>query len=192
MKNSPLPRLDTSGRTKAGRRLLIRQEEPADIPHITAIEEDAFQRPDEAALVVRLRAAGAIWLSQVALLDGNIVGHALYSLAAIICDGAAVREYPALGPIAVARAHQKQGIGGALIRAGLQAAKDAGYGLMFLVGHPSYYPRFGFQPALPLGFTSDYVQDSRRHEHFMVAVLDESLPASPRGHLRFHPAMDGV
>lgn len=184
--------LAKGGPEAGSRRVLIRQEEPADIQRITAIEEDAFQRPDEAALVVRLRDADAIWLSQVALLDGNIVGHALYSLAAIICDGAAVREYPALGPIAVARAYQKQGIGGALIRAGLQAAKDADYGLMFLIGHPAYYPRFGFQPALPLGFTSDYVKDSQRHEHFMVAVLDESLPGNLRGHLRFHSAFDGM
>lgn len=167
--------------------ILIRPEEPADIQRIYAIEAAAFQRPDEADLVNRLRDAGAVWLSQVALLDGSIVGHALYSMATV-SDGAAVHEYPALGPIAVAKAWQKQGIGAKLIQAGLRAAKDAGYSLMFLVGHPTYYPRFGFQPAQPLGFTSDYVKESSRHEHFMVAVLDSRQLGAVRGHLRFHSA----
>ena len=170
--------------------IIIRQEEPADIKRIYAVTAEAFQRPDEAVLVNRLRAAGAVWLSQVALLDGNIVGHALYSLAAVT-DGLTVHEYPALGPIAVAKACQKQGIGAKLIRSGLRAAKDAGHGLMFLVGHPTYYPRFGFQPAQPLGFTSDYVKESSRHEHFMVAALDSSRLGAVRGHLRFHPAFAG-
>lgn len=171
--------------------ILIRPEEPADIQQIYAIEAAAFQRSDEADLVNRLREAGAVWLSQVALLDGNIVGHALYSMATV-SDGSAVHEYPALGPIAVAVDWQKQGIGAKLIKSGLQAAKDAGYGLMFLVGHPTYYPRFGFQPAQPLGFTSDYVKESSRHEHFMVAALDSSLLGAVRGHLRFHSAFAGL
>ncbi len=170
--------------------IIIRQEEPADIKRIDALVAAAFQRPDEVVLVNRLRAAGAVWLSQAALLDGNIVGYALYSMATVT-DGIAVHEYPALGPIAVAKACQRQGIGGELIRAGLRAAKDAGHGLMFVVGHPSYYPRFGFRPAQPLGFTSDYVKASSRHEHFMAAALDSGRLGAVRGHLRFHPAFAG-
>ena len=170
--------------------IIIRQEEPADIERIYAITAEAFGRPDEADVIARLRDAGAIWLSQVALLDGEIVGHALYSMATVT-DGATVHEYPTLGPISVARAWQKQGIGTQLIQSGLQAARAAGHGLLFLVGHPAYYPRFGFRPALPLGFTSDYVKDKNRHEHFMVAALDKSLLGAVRGHLRFHAAFDG-
>ena len=80
------------------------------------------------------------------------------------------------GPIAVTPPLQKQGIGSALVRAGLKAMKDAGYALLFLVGSPAYYPRFGYQPALPLGFTSDYVEPDGPHAHFMVALLDERAP----------------
>ena len=167
--------------------LVIRQEQPADIKSIYALTVDAFQRRDEADLIDRLRADQAVWLSQAALLDGKIVGHALYS-PATVTDGPTVHECLALGPIAVDPAYQRQGIGGQLIRSGLREVQAAGYGLLFLVGHPSYYPRFGFRPAQPLGFTSDYVKDRRRHEHFMVAVLDKNL--SLRGHLRFHPAFD--
>ena len=167
--------------------LVIRQEQPADIKSIYDLTVDAFQRRDEADLIDRLRADQAVWLSQAALLDGKIVGHALYSHATVT-DGLIVHECLALGPIAVDPAYQRQGIGGQLIRSGLREVKAAGHGLLFLVGHPSYYPRFGFRPAQPLGFTSDYVKDRRRHVHFMVAVLDKNL--SLRGHLRFHPAFD--
>lgn len=171
--------------------ITIRPEQPADTDAIYTVEKDAFERPDEADLVNRLRDAGAIWLSQVALLNGDIVGHALYSMVTVT-DGDTVREFPGLGPIAVATAHQNKGIGGQLIHAGLEAARSAGYGLMFLVGHPDYYPRFGFQPAKPLGFTSDYVQDDGPHAHFMVAVLDDTLLDTVRGHVRYHPAFEGV
>lgn len=171
--------------------ILIRKEQPADINAIYAVEHDAFGQPDEADLVNRLRDQDAVWLSQVAVLDGKIVGHALYSMVTVT-NGDTIREFPALAPLAVVTSHQKQGIGSQLMEAGLQVARDTGYGLMFLIGHPSYYPRFGFQPALPLGFTSDYVQNDAHHEHFMVAVLDDSLRNMVRGHVRYHPTFEGL
>ena len=171
--------------------ITIRDEQPADIDAIYTVAADAFGRSDEADLVNRLRDVGAVWLSHVAVMDKNIVGHALYSMVTVT-DGDTVREFPALAPLAVSSQYQKQGIGSALMNAGLQAAQDAGYGMMFLIGHPDYYPRFGFQPAKPLGFTSDYVKEDGPHEHFMVAVLDDSLLHSVRGHVRYHAAFEGV
>ena len=171
--------------------ITIREEIADDIDAIYAVEQEAFEHDDEADLVNRLRAQNAIWLSHVVVRDDKIVGHALYSLVTVT-DGDTIHQFPALGPIAVAKAHQKQGIGGQLINAGLQAARNANYGLMFLVGHPSYYPRFGFQPAQPLGFKSDYVEENGPHEHFMVAVLDQNLLDTVRGHVRYHPAFEGV
>ena len=171
--------------------IIIREEQATDINAIYTVEHDAFGQPDEADLINRLRDIDAVWLSHVALLDGEIVGHALYSMVTVT-DGGTVREFPALAPLAVATAYQKQGIGGKLMNAGLQAARDAGYGLLFLIGHPDYYPRFGFQPAQPLGFTSDYVTDKDRHEHFMVAVLDDSLLHTVRGHVSYHATFEGV
>ncbi len=171
------------------RNLSIRCEHSLDIDAIHAIEVAAFGREFEATLVDKLRAAGALLLSQVALLDGELVGHAAYSLVTV-GDGENTNHFPALGPIAVAPAYQGRGIGAALIKAGLGTVAEMGYGLLFLVGHPSYYPRFGFQPAVPLGFTSDYVEEEGAHEHFMVAVLDENVLSVARGQVRFHPAFD--
>lgn len=169
------------------RHIVIRPETPADLKAIHRIEAAAFQGEAHAILVNNLRADGALLLSHVAEQDGNLVGHAAYSLLTIT-DGDRVFQLPGLGPIAVDPPLQGRGIGSALVRAGLNAMRDLGYGLLFLVGSPRYYPRFGFQPAQPLGFSSDYVEPGGPHEHFMVAVLDERAPGSVRGHTRFHPA----
>lgn len=169
----------------------IRKETPADIDAIYRIEAAAFEGTAHADLVNLLRAEEALILSQVAVANETIIGHAAYTLLTIT-DGNRVHRLPGLGPIGVHPPLQGQGIGSALVRAGLLAMRDMGYGLLFLVGSPRYYPRFGFQPALPLGFTSDYVQDESRHEHFMVAVLDESAPGQVRGHVRFHDAFHQV
>lgn len=167
--------------------LRIRREEPGDIPLLHALVCAAFGRAEEARLLDRLRDEGALLLSHAALLDGELVGQAAYSLVDVH-DGARVNRCPALGPIAVSPALQRQGIGSALVWAGLAAMRAAGYGLLFLVGHPGYYPRFGFVPALPHGFSSDYVQPGGAHEHFMVAALADGALGSARGHVRYHEA----
>ena len=171
--------------------LTIREEKNDDIHRIYELTKAAFGRASEADLNDLLRADDDLVLSHVALLDNQIVGHAAYSLVTIN-DGDSLHRQPALGPIAVAPTHQRRGIGSALVRAGLEAQAEAGYGLLFLIGHVSYYPRFGFQPAMPLGFTCDYFQPEDAHEPFMVAILDEALPGKVRGHVRFHPAFDAV
>ena len=169
----------------------IRLERPDDIQAIFDIEAAAFDTDAEARLVDLLRAADALLLSHVAEFKGEVVGHAAYSLVTVTdCDR--VRRFPALGPIAVEPTLQRQGIGSALVRAGMRALQDMGYELLFLVGSPRYYPRFGFQPAQPLGFNSDYVEPGGAHEHFMLALLQESRPDGARGHVRFHPAFAEV
>ena len=171
--------------------LNIRPETPADIEAIFKIESAAFQGDAHGELVNRLRADGALLLSHVALLNDEIVGHAAYSLLTVT-DGGIARHFPGLGPIGVAPPLQGRGIGSALIRAGLEAMREMGYGMLFLVGSPAYYPRFGFQPAQPLGFSSDYVEPGGAHEHFMAALLDGKAPAGLRGHVRFHPAFHDI
>ena len=169
--------------------LKIRTETPADIDIIHAINAVAFGRNSEADLVTLLRDDDALLLSHIAELDGEVVGHAGYSLVTV-SEGERVHHFPGLGPIAVKPELQRQGIGSALLRAGMKSMREMGYGLLFLVGHVSYYPRFGFQPAQPLGFSSDYVKPDGPHEHFMVAVLDAKLSAEVSGHVRYHPAFD--
>ena len=165
----------------------IRLETAADIDEIHRIEAAAFQGEAHAELVNRLREDGALLLSHVAELDGALVGHAAYTLLSIT-DGDRVFLLPGLGPIAVDPPVQGRGIGSALVLAGIGAMRDLGYGMLFLVGSPRFYPRFGFQPAQPLGFCSDYVEPGGPHEHFMVALLEARAPANVRGHARFHPA----
>lgn len=169
----------------------IRRERPDDYQTIFAVEAAAFDTDAEARLVDLLRADDALIVSHVAEFKGEIVGHAAYSLVTVT-DRASVRRFPALGPIAVSPPVQRQGIGSALVRAGLRSLRDMGYELLFLVGSPRYYPRFGFRPAQPLGFTSEYVEPGGPHEHFMVALLQESMPDGARGHVRFHPAFAEV
>ncbi|MCY3575043.1 MAG: N-acetyltransferase [Chloroflexi bacterium] len=171
--------------------LRIRREEPHDIPQLHALVAAAFGRADEARLLDRLRDEDALLLSHVALLGDELLGQAAYSLVSI-SDDERVRHFPALGPIAVSPAWQRQGIGSALVWAGLAALRAAGYGLLFLVGHRDYYPRFGFVPALPQGFTSDYVQPGGAHEHFMVVELADGALGAARGHVRFHSAFAEV
>ena len=171
--------------------IMIRAEIPTDIESIYKIEAAAFEGEAHAELVNLLRAEEELILSHVAEVNDKLVGHAAYSLVTVT-DGDAVRRFPALGPIGVLPRSQGRGIGSALVRAGLEAMSNMGYGLLFLVGSPLYYPRFGYQPAQPLGFTSDYVEDDSRHEHFMVAVLDEGALDNVRGHVRFHDAFHRV
>ena len=95
--------------------LTIRPEKPTDIVRIHALESAAFGRHVEADIVDRLREAGVLWLSQVALIGDEIVGHAAYSMVSI-SDGERTHSFPALGPIAVAPSWQMRGIGRALIQ----------------------------------------------------------------------------
>ena len=171
--------------------IVIREEQPSDILDIYLVEKEAFQRTDEADLVNKLRENNAIFLSLVATVNDKIVGHALYSLVTVGDDNPQ-SSFPALGPIAVTPEFQGKGIGSALIQAGTQAIKKLGFGYVFLVGHPSYYPRFGFQPAIPLGFNSPYVVEGEAHDHFMVLVLDEKVLKTVNGMVHYRSEFNGL
>jgi putative acetyltransferase len=142
----------------------IRREEPRDIPAIRGLNRQAFEQDQEADVVDALRANGGALLSLVATIDGVVVGHAMYSQAAVgSVEGAA------LGPIAVAPEHQRHGIGARLIEAGTRMLADASCPFVIVLGHPTYYPRFGFRPARSRGIQCEWdVPD----EAFMVLALD--------------------
>ncbi|MEO1162268.1 MAG: N-acetyltransferase [Chloroflexota bacterium] len=125
----------------------IRPETPADYASIHALHVAAFQnRTHEATItaLLRLREAYNPQLSLVAEIDGIIVGHALFSPYIILINGQALRAIN-LAPIGVLPDYHSQGIGGALIEEGHRIAREDGYVLSFLLGHTSYYPRFGYQ-----------------------------------------------
>jgi putative acetyltransferase len=153
--------------------LEIRNERPDDVEAICAVNRRAFGQDQEADLVDALRAAGAVLVSLVAIANGRVVGHILYSPASI----AGVRG-AALGPMSVLPEYQRQGIGGKLVQSGNRKLETAGCPFIIVVGHPEFYPRFGFAPAKVRGITCEWnVPDSV----FMIAVLDEQQMVGVRG-----------
>ncbi|MGW1836150.1 GNAT family N-acetyltransferase [Streptomyces sp. NPDC002067] len=165
---------------------ITRAETPADIPAIREINLAAFPTPDEAGIVDALRADSSAWLdglSFVALTpDGMPVGHALLTRCHV--EG---RPALALAPCAVVPSAQRSGAGSAAIRAALEAARARGENLVLVLGHASYYPRFGFVPASRFGIRPPFeVPD----EAMMALTLDPDAPV-PSGTIRY-PAAFGV
>lgn len=168
--------------------MIIRDETRADAPAVRAINETAFGRPAEADLVAALVDAGAAICSLVAEEAGDVIGHALFT-PATLSSGGKTKEIAALGPLAVHPAWQKRGVGGQLIESGLQRCRAAGYDLIIVLGHPGYYPRFGFRPSAPFGirWERDVPEDV-----FMVAELAPGALAGASGIVRYRPEFDGV
>lgn len=125
--------------------MIIRDAEPEDEIAIRAIVAAAFGRAEEARLVDQLRADGDAFIELVAEdeTDCQLLGHILFSPLAIDRAGTTLTAL-ALAPVAVRPDKQKHAIGSALIRAGIEQARAAGVPAIILVGHPAYYPRFGF------------------------------------------------
>ncbi|KAK9331139.1 acyl-CoA N-acyltransferase [Lipomyces starkeyi] len=128
----------------------IRIEVEADIAGVRKVEEASFPTKAEATLVDRLRADGSIVISLVAVENGNIVGHVVFSR----------MEFPrrslGLGPVCVLASHRQRGVAAALIRRSLNLSKQEGWAIVFVLGDPTYYKRLGFDPELAQGFTSPY------------------------------------
>ena len=145
----------------------ILTERQGDAPAVRQINELAFPDPLEADLVDALRGTEEI-ISLVATIDDRVLGHIMFTTVRVTPADPALRV-AGLGPMAVHPAFQRQGIGGALIRAGLDACRQRGYGAVVVVGHPEYYPRFGFMPAHWLGLK--YEHDDVPEQAFMVLEL---------------------
>ncbi len=127
--------------------LTIRKERPEDVAAIARVVEAAFHshpysNQTEHILVDRLRSAGVLSVSLVAVLDGVLVGHIAFSPVTI--DGKPCRWF-GLAPVSVQPAHQGEGIGSMLIRAGLAELERLGCDGCVLLGEPAYYGRFGFR-----------------------------------------------
>jgi len=168
--------------------LFIRAERPDDIAAIHEVHELAFGRPAEADLVDTLRASRKATLSLVAVEDEHIVGHIFFSPVTI---DAGDRTFPAVGlaPMAVLPERQRCGIGSQLVKAGLLECRNAGYECVVVLGHPTYYPRFGFVPASRYGLKSEYeVPD----EAFMVLAWHEGVLKDRGGIARYQPEFRGV
>jgi len=143
---------------KFGDTLHLRAEEPEDLADIHKVEARAFAREQEADLVDLAHSHGRVTLSLVAVQEGRIAGHVLFTPVTLDPPGtgAGARRGLGLGPIAVQPELQRTGIGGRLVRAGLEHTRRAGFGFVVLLGDPDYYSRFGFAPGRNFGLTSAY------------------------------------
>ncbi|MGA7669455.1 MAG: N-acetyltransferase [Nitrolancea sp.] len=168
----------------------IRPERSGDETTIYEVNRLAFGRESEPKLVDALRASDCFIpeLSLVAEQTGRIVAHVLFSRATIRTTGG---EIPVLvlGPVAVLPECQNRGIGSQLIEAGLEDAREMGERIVVLIGHPWYYPRFGFKPARPLGI--EYPTPIR-DEVFMVLELTPDALDDIHGTLALPPAFADV
>jgi putative acetyltransferase len=139
-------------------------------------------------LVDKLRQRGAFTLSLVVENGGQVVAHALFTPVDVVEDEGSWTAV-ALGPVAVSPSYQKQGIGHQLIRAGLAMCHERGDDIVAVLGHPTYYPRFGFVPAVRYGIKSEYdVPD----DVFMLIELREGALAGRRGIVNYQAEFNEV
>jgi len=158
----------------------IRLELPTDADAVRAVNQAAFEKNTEADLVDLLREQASPIISLVAEDAGSIKGHILFSPVTLL--GHPSLKIMGLAPMAVLPDHQRRGIGSALVRAGLDACRQFGFGAVIVLGHAEYYPRFGFQPASRFGPKCEYdVPDD-------VFMALERAMAGKSGTIRYHPA----
>ncbi|WP_328993997.1 N-acetyltransferase [Kribbella sp. NBC_01245] len=164
----------------------VRVETPADIPAIRSLLVQAFPaEPHLGDVLDGLRADPDTWLPELSVVAEEattraIIGHALITRCRI-------DEAPALalGPCGVVPDWQNQGVGSAVIRAALAAARAQPENLVVVLGHPTYYPRFGFAPASRLGLRATF----EAGDAMMAQVFDDSRP-HPTGTIYYAKAWD--
>ena len=165
-------------------------EQPTDIEGVRKVNQVAFGRDGEAQVVDRLRVNCPDILSLVAKLGEQVLGHILFSMVTIVQDDGRKITGMGLGPLAVLPAHQGQGIGSALCQEGLERVAQRGYPFVIVLGHPGYYPRFGFTKASEFGITSTFagVPD----DAFMICVFDAGALQGVRGVAHYRSEFDEI
>lgn len=163
--------------------LEIRAEIAGDAPFVHAVNVSAFPTRDEADLVDVLRDNADPVISLVAVQDGRIVGHIMFSPVELRSNRDL--KIMGLGPMAVSPDEQSRGIGARLVSEGLVRCKDTGAGAVVVLGHPTYYPRFGFAPASERNIRCEYdVPD----DTFMIIELTKDYLSGAEGIVRYHEA----
>lgn len=168
----------------------IRKEQPTDIEKIWKVNSDAFETEAEANLVNALRSSECTYISLVAETETNVVGHILFTPVELIGDKNKNKlKIMGLAPMAVLGQCQNKGIGSKLVKTGLGHCQSLGYDAVVVLGHASYYPKFGFVPSVKYGIKSEYeVPD----EVFMILELVPKSLECHAGVIRYHEAFNSV
>ena len=162
--------------------ILIREEQPGDAAEIRTVNERAFGQPAEANLVDKLREDCEALLSLVTVREGRVVGHILFS--PITFDRSKnMNGGMGLAPMAVLPDCQRQGIGSRLVERGLALLRSRSCPVVVVLGHPEYYPRFGFVPASAHGIRCQW--DGVPDEAFMIHIFDAPAMEGVQGIVRY-------
>ena len=162
---------------------IIRNEERGDEDGIRHVNASAFSGSAEAAIVDALRGNAGVISLVAATSTNQIIGHILFSPVHVRGAPSALR-IAGLGPMAVLPEHQRHGVGSELVRSGLDACRRTGYDVVVVVGHPAYYPRFGFVAASGHGLTYERPLPANV---FMVLELRVGTLSQVRGTVRYAP-----
>lgn len=162
--------------------LIIRVERPSDCEAIRRVNEAAFAGSAEADLVEALRAGGYVIASLVAETEAGVVGHVLFSRLLIETESGEVSA-ASLAPMAVLPQVQRQGIGSLLVSTGLALCRERGERIAFVLGHPAFYPRFGFSSDS----ASPIVCPFGEGEAWMAMELDPGSLAEVTGRVVYPP-----
>jgi len=161
--------------------MLIRAEKANDRTTVNAVNVSAFETPFEANLVDALRKQAQPVVSLVAEDSGEVVGHIMFSPVSL--SGHPDLKVMGLAPMAVAPEHQQKGIGSALVLAGLEQCRQLGFAAVVVLGHPEYYPRFGFSISSRFGIDSEYEVPE---EAFMAMELQPGALIGKTGRVKYH------
>lgn len=159
-----------------------RERGPADDEAIRRLNDLAFAGPYESRLIEDLRAANLAAVELVAVEQAEIVGHILFSVLAVTVDQKSIRAL-ALAPMSVRPDRQRCGIGSALVRTGLACAREGGWQVVIVLGHPEYYPRFGFSAELARPLKSPFSGNA-----FMALEMEPGALRGGNGRVVYPPA----
>jgi putative acetyltransferase len=163
----------------------IRLESAADRQGVWNVNRAAFSTETEAKLVDALRDGGYSRVSLVAVAQNSIVGHILFSRLPVLTASAPV-EALSLAPLAVLPEWQRQGIGSRLVREGLTVSQELGHTIVFVLGHPDFYPRLGFSADLARPVCSPFGAG----DAWMAIELANDSLAGVTGRVEYPPPFD--